>query len=133
VHLWVAENRSGFAERYARAREIQAHALADELVEIADDGRNDWMQRNDPNNPGYELNGEHIQRSRLRFEARRWLTSKILPKHYGDKIETAITGANGQPLFPALSVTIEGHVEPPISPPLAYTANPENDEDGGNG
>lgn len=107
VRLWVLENRHGFAERYAVARELQAHALAEELLEIADDGSNDWMARNDPNNPGYIENGEHLQRSRLRVDARKWLTSKILPKHYGDKHEVEAYGKDGAALLPpALQVVI---------------------------
>ena len=35
---------------------------------------------------GYQLNGEHVQRSKLRVDTRKWYLSKILPKKYGDKI-----------------------------------------------
>jgi len=45
VRLWASDDREGFAAQYARAREVQFLAIADELLEIADDGRNDWMQR----------------------------------------------------------------------------------------
>jgi hypothetical protein len=55
--------------------------IADELLEIADDGSNDWMERE---KGGYELNAEHIQRSRARIDTRKWLLSKMLPKVYGD-------------------------------------------------
>jgi hypothetical protein len=81
VRNWALDNKEGFFPQYARAREIQAYAVADELLEIADDGRNDWMERNG----GCELNGEHVQRSRLRIDARKWHLSKILPKVYGDR------------------------------------------------
>ena len=85
VYGWVLENRDGFADHYARAREMQAHALADDVMAISDDGSNDWMERNDPNNPGWDANGEHLARSRLRVDARKWAASKILPKVYGEK------------------------------------------------
>jgi hypothetical protein len=49
-------------------------------------------------NTGWVLNGEHVQRSRLRVDTRKWFASKVAPKIYGDKIETAVTGANGGPL-----------------------------------
>jgi hypothetical protein len=45
VHSWVAEDRKGFAARYSRAREIGCHTLADEILAIADDSRNDWVLR----------------------------------------------------------------------------------------
>ena len=91
------DDREGFAAQYARAREVQFLAIADELLEIADDGRNDWMQRTG-NDGGWDLNGEHIQRSRVRIDTRKWMLSKMLPKVYGDKTEVAVTGANGGPL-----------------------------------
>lgn len=106
VSLWRQQDIDGFADRYARAREEQAHVLAEQLLEVADDGSNDWMKANDPNNPGYLANGEHIQRSRLRYDARKWLASKLLSKVYGDKVTQEVSGADGAPLFPALNVTL---------------------------
>lgn len=87
-----------FAEQYARAREAQADALADELLEIADDGRNDWMElRGEDGQPrGWKENGEAIQRSRLRVDTRKWIASKLKPKKYGDKIEHS--GPEGGPI-----------------------------------
>ncbi|MBT8043576.1 MAG: hypothetical protein KJO79_01395 [Verrucomicrobiae bacterium] len=36
---------------------------------------------------GYKSNHENIQRSRLRVDTRKWMTSKMKPKKYGDKLE----------------------------------------------
>lgn len=88
VRLWAEEDREGFAERYARARMIGYYAMADELLEIADDGTNDWMVRNADHEETVTLNGEHVQRSRLRVDTRKWLLAKALPKVFGDKITT---------------------------------------------
>ena len=60
--------------------------MADEMLEIADDGSNDWMMGKDGSNQFYAANGEHIQCSRLRLDTRKWLLSKALPKIYGDKL-----------------------------------------------
>lgn len=93
VRQWALEDRGpGFASQYARAREIGYHRMADEVLGIADDGRNDWIEREQ----GKSANTEHIQRSRLRFDARRWLLSKALPKIYGDKLE--LGGPDGGPI-----------------------------------
>ncbi|PAY07176.1 hypothetical protein CK489_15360 [Bradyrhizobium sp. UFLA03-84] len=90
VRTWALEDREGFAVRYRAAREIGYHTMADEVLELADDGRNDWIeQQGEGDQKTYKLNGEHVQRSRLRFDARRWLLSKALPKIYGDKLELA--------------------------------------------
>jgi hypothetical protein len=94
VRRWALNDVEGFAPRYAQAREIQAFSMADELLEIADDASNDWMVREGKT----ELNGEHVQRSRLRSDTRKWLLSKMLPKVYGDKITQEHTGADGGPI-----------------------------------
>lgn len=96
VRQWALADKEGFAERYRVAREIGYHGLADEILEISDDGRNDWMRSQDPENPGYKANGEVIQRSRLRVDTRKWLLAKALPRVYGEKIEH--TGKDGGPL-----------------------------------
>ena len=41
---------------------------------------------------GWVLNGEHIQRSRLRVDTRKWYLSKLNPKKYGDKVDVTTKG-----------------------------------------
>lgn len=114
VFRWLScgdEAFTAFREQYARAREIQADALVDEILEISDDGSNDWMERNnaDGENTGWQLNGEHVQRSRLRVDSRKWFASKVAPKRYGDKVQQEISGPNGGP------VAIETAVRPTLT------------------
>ena len=66
-----------------RARELQAEYLIDEIVEIADDGSNDYMQKKH----GPVVDQEHMGRSRLRIDTRKWAASKLAPKKYGDKLD----------------------------------------------
>jgi hypothetical protein len=88
-----------FLKQYARAKEESADAMAEEILEIADDGRNDWMERHgektEDGEPvkGWQLNGEHIQRSRVRIDTRKWLASKLKPKKYGDRVD--LTNSDG--------------------------------------
>lgn len=112
-YSWVATDE-GVADQYARACEARAELHAEELLEIADDGTNDWMRSNAPNNPGWVANGEHIQRSKLRYEARRWLMGKMKPKKYGDKVQAEVSGPDGGP--------IQGQVQvvPGLDPYEAY-------------
>lgn len=90
---WL-RTRKEFAEQYARAKQEAADAMAEDILDIADDGRNDWMQRADASGDlvGWMLNGEHVQRSKLRIEARKWLMAKMKPKKYGDKIDMTTNG-----------------------------------------
>src|SRR5690242_18619245 len=76
---WLSIHKE-FAEQYARAREVQADILADEILEISDDARNDWMERHAKDEAGWVVNGEHIQRSRLRVDSRKWYAGKLQPK-----------------------------------------------------
>ena len=93
VRKWAIEDYEGFYTHYAKAREIGYQIMADELVEIADDGSNDWMERQNKDGSTFTvLNGEHVQRSRLRVDTRKWLLSKALPKLYGDKMGVEHSG-----------------------------------------
>lgn len=80
VRLWAVSNRNGFYPHYARARESQMEAMAEDIIDIADD------KEEDP------------QRARLRVDTRKWLMSKIAPKVYGDRTRHELTGAGGGPI-----------------------------------
>lgn len=88
VFKWLNE-QEGFSDKYARAREAQADALFDDILSIADDGRNDWMERQDDEggNIGWRENGEALRRSQLRIDARKWMAGKLRPKKYGEKLD----------------------------------------------
>ena len=100
VFRWLRTNEE-FRDQYTRAKEESADALTDEMLDIADDGTNDWSkQQLGEDGPEIEvLNSEHIQRSRLRIETRKWLASKLKPKRYGDKLavdaKVAVRDATG--------------------------------------
>ncbi|HQU25004.1 MAG TPA: hypothetical protein PKX13_12065 [Acidiphilium sp.] len=102
VREWVL-TRPSFSPQYMKAREMGFMTWSDELIEIADDGRNDWMENNDPNNPGWKANGEHSRRSQIRIDARKWLLAKALPKVFGDRLQTDVQtlDRNGNPTDPA--------------------------------
>lgn len=116
VFRWLETNLI-FREQYARAREVQADTLVDEILEISDNATNDWMARRSESekgagvNSGWVLNGEHVQRSRLRVDSRKWFASKVAPKKYGDKIEH--TGPEGGPLLVSWATTPEGGTSDP--------------------
>jgi hypothetical protein len=86
VFRWLAKDAT-LSDQYARAREAQADAIFDEILDIADDGANDWMETSSEEGSAWRLNGEHIQRSRVRIDARKWMAGKLRPKVYGDKLD----------------------------------------------
>jgi hypothetical protein len=98
VFRWLAQHEE-FRRMYAAAREAQADYLAEELLEIADDARNDWVERRREDGTIVTvLNGEHIQRSRVRIDTRKWLLAKLQPKRYGDVQQTQLSGPGGGPI-----------------------------------
>ncbi len=91
---WLADERNvDFRDQYAHAREMQADALFDEALEIADDASGDWAVDKDGKKT---LDHEHVQRSRLRVDTRKWAAGKLAPKRYGDKLQH--TGDGGGPI-----------------------------------
>jgi len=84
VRSWMVD-KPEFSVLSARAYETGCHALADECLDIADTAKNDWMEFEENDDVGYRLNGENIQRSKLRIDTRMRLIGKWLPKVYGDK------------------------------------------------
>jgi hypothetical protein len=74
-----------FAVAYARARDAQLEAWEDEILDIANDGTNDWVDREVARGRiERQVDREHIERSKLRCDQKRWIMSKRAPQRYGD-------------------------------------------------
>ncbi len=77
VLRWLLDSRhAAFRRRYGIARETQADAFADEIVDIADSasGREDAAV------------------AKLRIDARKWVAAKLKPKRYGERQHIEHTG-----------------------------------------
>lgn len=89
---WVSENES-IAKQYARAMEWRAGGLLEDTIEIADDATMDTIESEDADgNPVLKANIEHIQRTKIRIEARQFALRKMAPKKYGDKVDITTDG-----------------------------------------
>lgn len=86
VFRWLSKHAE-FSDQYARARDEQAETLFDEILDIADDSRNDWLKAHgdEDGNQGWRENGEAIRRSQIRIDARKWMAGKLKPKKYSEK------------------------------------------------
>jgi hypothetical protein len=73
-----------FAADMKAARQVAADLLAEEVLEISDDAREDYKSDGSIN---YEL----VARSKLRADNRKWLASKFDPARFSDKVQTDIT------------------------------------------
>lgn len=86
---WIKDpNKKKFSNDYAKARLAQANHFFDQLIDIADDASNDWIETS----KGLQFNKEAAMRSRLRVDTRKWYISKVLPKVYGDKVDVTTNG-----------------------------------------
>lgn len=96
VHRWiirpVGEVQEWFCQQYAVARLTQAQNMFDEILDIADDGANDYMTIHKGDNSYNVEDREVVNRSRLRVDSRKWYLSKVLPKVYGDKLDLTSGG-----------------------------------------
>lgn len=80
---------------YAFAMQVRAEVMAEDILDIADDGTNDFVKDED----GIERpDHEHIQRSKLRVDARKWLLAKMQPKKYGSPAQVVIVEPPKEPL-----------------------------------
>jgi hypothetical protein len=70
VCKWLAKNEA-FAEQYARARELQADALFDDILDIADKGL---------------IALDAAEDRRIQIDARKWMAGKLKGK-YSDKVK----------------------------------------------
>jgi histidinol phosphatase-like PHP family hydrolase len=104
IYRWLEDNEP-FRQQYARSRELQADTLFDEILEIADDAQNDWVEREhfqgDDKSP--QLNGEAVARARLRIDSRKWMAGKLRPKKYGETVDINTTVGLTDPLQAVLT------------------------------
>jgi hypothetical protein len=89
ILLWLSRHED-FSARYARAKEVQVEALAEEILTIADDGSNDTYVDEKGNT---KTDQDVVQRSKLRVDSRKWLLSKLAPKKYGDRTDVNLSGS----------------------------------------
>lgn len=85
VYRWLEANEE-FRQQYARAREVQADTLADEILDISN--TTVIGVKTKTGKDGVEITeGDMIEHRRLQVDARKWLAGKLAPKKYGDKTD----------------------------------------------
>jgi hypothetical protein len=86
-YKWI-ENDESKSKRYARACELRADSIFEDILDIADDSSQDVTKVDIGDGVEVEkVNSEIVQRSRLRVDARKWILAKMNPKKYGDKLD----------------------------------------------
>ena len=80
IFTWKRE-KPEFSDLYARAKRDQIEVLVDEILDISDDRSEDYYTNNKEE---HVFDSEHVQRSRLKIDTRKWYAAKLAPKIYGD-------------------------------------------------
>jgi hypothetical protein len=97
VRLWVIQNRDGFAEAYARARDIGLDCKADEILEIAETlqiGEEETISADGRSVTRKDM----VAHRRLRVDTLKWYLCKLAPKKYGDKVDLMHRGDSTAPI-----------------------------------
>lgn len=92
VYSWLNKHKE-FSDMYARAKQQQIEVIIDEILSIADDSSCDYVINDEGK---LIVDHEHINRSRLRIDTRKWLAAKLVPRLYGN-VTDATVGLNFQP------------------------------------
>lgn len=84
---WLHESEEK-SNQYARACELRAEQIFEDILEIADETSGDKKYTA----TGEVIDSEYVARSRIKIDARKWMLGKMNPKKYGDKIQQEHSG-----------------------------------------
>lgn len=99
-----------FRVMYEESRKIMWLYHADQMLDVSDNSKNDYMDRYNKFTEETErvFDNENVQRSKLRIDTRRWLLSKMLPHIFGDKVDVSVGGRDGKPIaLAAITMSVE--------------------------
>jgi hypothetical protein len=110
VFRWLAAHTS-FRDQYAHAREAQADALVDEIMDIADEEVTTVRRSKHQPSTSAEDDGDvevvfdatAVARNRLRVDARKWMAAKLKPKVYSERVQQEVSGPGGGPITAAVT------------------------------
>lgn len=93
IYKWLADEvNANFSDNYTLARARQADFYADEIITIADDGSRDTIIRVNRKGEPYESpDHDHINRSRLMVDTRKFVMRCLAPKKYGERVQVDAT------------------------------------------
>jgi len=94
VLLWVVQDRDGFSEQYAQAREAAGYAHADRLIDVIDKVA---IKELDPN------------RAKVMLDGLKWAAERMAPKKHSPRQE--LTGPEGSAVHQSHTITTTDPVE----------------------
>lgn len=117
-YLWI-RNDPVMRRQYDQARELQAHAFAEDTLSIADASDTEGLATSAAIDaePSERLRRQYdlarVNRDKLRVDIRKWVASKLAPRAYGESLQLAatVTEPRAVVLLPSL-----------ISPPALHAS-----------
>lgn len=98
VFLWLSKHEE-FMQMHARALEHRGLSLAEETLEIADTvtpGEKRITKETDKGTFTEIVEGDMVERAKLKVDTRKWFLSRLLPRQYGDKNTTDLNVTDTQ-------------------------------------
>lgn len=92
VFRWLGIHES-FRDQYARARQAQADAIFDEILDIADNPMMGEKRKVMDDGREEVTYGDMIEHRKLQVDVRKWMAGKLRPKVYGDVSTLDVTVA----------------------------------------
>jgi hypothetical protein len=80
VFVWLRQ-RPDFRKEYTSAKWLQCQFLADDMIDIADDRANRWIEHEGPDGKKFRVSDPENSR-RQQIAAVHWRLSKLKPKRY---------------------------------------------------
>lgn len=99
IHLWKLHDPN-FRSMYMAAKSAQSDILVEKIREIYNDTSADYIQTTN----GLIGNPTAVARARLQIDSIKWLSSRLLPRIYGNKAE--LEESNNKQKLEELSDTI---------------------------
>lgn len=99
---WIGRAKE-LADKYARATEVRADRVFDELLQIADTPLIGEKVKIDKDGKKEVQRGDMIEHRRLQVDARKWALARMSPRKYGDRLGLDHSGG--------VSVLLEGDAE----------------------
>lgn len=104
VYRWLMRHDE-FRQQYTRAKELQVQVMADQILPIADTTQTGIKRK--ITDAGEEITeGDMIEHRKLQIDSRKWLLAKLMPKKYGDKLSTELSGPDGGAIPVSLEIDL---------------------------
>jgi hypothetical protein len=84
-----------FDKRFRIAWESCCEHMVGDIITIADDATNDYVERLTNKGRTVLFSRENFERSRLRVESRKWMAQKVLRAVYGERSEVDLRTPDG--------------------------------------